>query len=474
MKKRIFSLFMVFALCFVSVDQAYADAGSIIVAGGSVAGVAAGAIAGPAVVAVFCAMMAFGMNVELTKSSEEAGMTKTQFLKNKLQEYCNEAQISANTFNNYILDQANILQNGSISISKKAGQLVQRFCNWLFDNNEVIDTEVGSISDYNAHFSLSGNFIQNGNGIKVNDSTSAYGLQFYTTNDGHYRCCVYRSVEEGPFDTTSYSLNGNYTSEYSSILYGDYYYVVRGITYITSNQSNTIANNSLLPYIGEFDSLQEFLTLFNAQSISTDTITGSESDYDVSKNVLNPADNETIVITPNINIPVPVDKDVTIDVNEYLDIIKDLIDGVADDVISAIDDVTGVPITIEFDPTQDWDPTIELEDNTDLPVEDDRTPVVPDELIPVDYDLEPLKFDLKGFFPFCIPWDIKDMLSKLNASPVAPSYTVNWYIPIVNETLTFTIDLSPYNDVADILRKMEVLAFCIGLALITRQMILRG
>lgn len=63
------------------------------------------------------------------------------------------------------------------------------------------------------------------------------------------------------------------------------------------------------------------------------------------------------------------------------------------------------------------------------------------------------------------------MISMLSADPVAPRYTVNWHIPIINENLIFTVDLSPFNGVAEICRNMETILFCVGLALVTRSLI---
>ena len=80
MKKIILSLILIMILSFTPVYESYADAGTITIAGGSigVAGLGAAGLAGltgPVVVAVFCAALAFGMDIELTEASEAAGMT---------------------------------------------------------------------------------------------------------------------------------------------------------------------------------------------------------------------------------------------------------------------------------------------------------------------------------------------------------------------------------------------------------------
>lgn len=88
--------------------------------------------------------------------------------------------------------------------------------------------------------------------------------------------------------------------------------------------------------------------------------------------------------------------------------------------------------------------------------------------VPADYAV----IGLQDIFPFCIPFDIYDMIQALNAPPVAPRFE----IPFVIDGLvdyTFVIDLAPFDDLAVLLRDLEFILFCVGLALITRN-IIRG
>ena len=80
--------------------------------------------------------------------------------------------------------------------------------------------------------------------------------------------------------------------------------------------------------------------------------------------------------------------------------------------------------------------------------------------------------DWKGVFPFCVPFDLIDFLSILSASTQAPKFTWRFYVPKVVD-YNIEIDLSPFDSVAEIVRTMELLAFCIGLILLTRN-IIRG
>ena len=79
---------------------------------------------------------------------------------------------------------------------------------------------------------------------------------------------------------------------------------------------------------------------------------------------------------------------------------------------------------------------------------------------------------LPSVFPFCIPFDLYNFVSCLAADPVAPSFTWRFYVPgICDESIE--IDLAEFNNVAQVLRTMELLLFCVGLAFVTRK-IIRG
>lgn len=80
--------------------------------------------------------------------------------------------------------------------------------------------------------------------------------------------------------------------------------------------------------------------------------------------------------------------------------------------------------------------------------------------------------DWKTLFPFCVPFDLIEFLGVLNAEPEAPVIRWRFYVPRVVD-YEIEIDLSVFDSVAQIMRTMELLAFCIGLILLTRN-IIRG
>lgn len=78
--------------------------------------------------------------------------------------------------------------------------------------------------------------------------------------------------------------------------------------------------------------------------------------------------------------------------------------------------------------------------------------------------------DLSKYFPFCIPFDLYDFFSCLRAAPEAP--VINWDVPLPGGgSYPLVMDLSKFDDVAQLLRRLQLLLFCVGLAFKTRDLI---
>lgn len=131
---------------------------------------------------------------------------------------------------------------------------------------------------------------------------------------------------------------------------------------------------------------------------------------------------------------------------------SDVIEGIE----SAFDDAEIPATTITYEGEQ------EVNDQ----VEDTQTESVSQNVS--DYQVN----GLVSVFPFCIPFDLYNFVASLAADPVAPSFTWRFYVPgICDESIE--IDLSEFDAAAQILRTMELLLFCVGLAFVTRK-IIRG
>lgn len=83
---------------------------------------------------------------------------------------------------------------------------------------------------------------------------------------------------------------------------------------------------------------------------------------------------------------------------------------------------------------------------------------------------------LESLFPFCLPFDLVDFFQVLAAEPEAPHF--QWPIRYMAsdgpKEYVVDIDLSPFDPAAAILRNMELLAFIVGLIIITREKMIRG
>lgn len=64
-------------------------------------------------------------------------------------------------------------------------------------------------------------------------------------------------------------------------------------------------------------------------------------------------------------------------------------------------------------------------------------------------------------FPFSIPWDLYNLFSQLTGTAVAPSVTLPG--AMFGASGSYTVDLSPWNSVASVLRGAELLAFDVGM-----------
>ena len=80
--------------------------------------------------------------------------------------------------------------------------------------------------------------------------------------------------------------------------------------------------------------------------------------------------------------------------------------------------------------------------------------------------------DLRNKFPFCIPWDIAKVFSKLKVNArQAPHISWRFNPPNTPLDYTFNLDLEDFEDAAALLRTLELLGFIVGLGFATRYLI---
>lgn len=76
---------------------------------------------------------------------------------------------------------------------------------------------------------------------------------------------------------------------------------------------------------------------------------------------------------------------------------------------------------------------------------------------------------LKDFFPFCIPFDLYNMMHALCAEPEAPKF--QFATSFLGQVYTVDIDLSAWDNVAATIRYMVVAIYIVALAVATRKFI---
>lgn len=82
--------------------------------------------------------------------------------------------------------------------------------------------------------------------------------------------------------------------------------------------------------------------------------------------------------------------------------------------------------------------------------------------------------DLTQYFPFCIPFDISLLFQKFEAEAEAP--VIEWPVPVPGQEEPYLVrlDFSAFDDVAALLRKLELIAFAVGLCFLTKNLIQGG
>lgn len=139
--------------------------------------------------------------------------------------------------------------------------------------------------------------------------------------------------------------------------------------------------------------------------------------------------------------------------------IKDIVEDVPKDIYDK-----------KFDPAPPsiLDPSIPpiIPPNPDLP------PVVnPNPDVTAPEDVQPYIVRLGDVFPFCVPFDIYHMVTLFAAEPEAPHAKWEFSLPFTGGTYEVEWDLREWDEVAALCRKLELILFCVGLAVVTSKLI---
>lgn len=102
-------------------------------------------------------------------------------------------------------------------------------------------------------------------------------------------------------------------------------------------------------------------------------------------------------------------------------------------------------------------------------------PTIPDKTDVTNEDIQQslegaTTIDLRSVFPFCIPWDIYNLILIFDTGEDREAPHITFTFPF-NENWVVDVDLAEYNSVAAILRLLELIVFIVGLMVATRSLI---
>lgn len=103
-------------------------------------------------------------------------------------------------------------------------------------------------------------------------------------------------------------------------------------------------------------------------------------------------------------------------------------------------------------------------------------PVLPPEVNPnpdveAPEDIAPFTVKLGEVFPFCIPFDVYHMVTMFAAEPEAPAATWEFTLPWSGQECEVSWSLEEWDEVAKLCRSLELVLFCVGLAVVTSKVI---
>lgn len=87
-------------------------------------------------------------------------------------------------------------------------------------------------------------------------------------------------------------------------------------------------------------------------------------------------------------------------------------------------------------------------------------------------DVTPYTVKIGEVFPFCIPFDLYHMVTMFSAEPEAPHAKWTFSLPWApQQEYKVEWDLKKFDELAELCRKLELVLFCVGLAVVTSKLI---
>lgn len=483
LKKIICILLSCLILCNTCVTT-YADAGTaalLVSAGGfDFAAMGAttatiGSIALPVVVVIAIVLVsAYGVETYLNKNAD-TWVEKKAFMQSKIMEYKTHLGVSLNELMSNMVTGLTVTSAGVIEFTNTCSSYWNDFYTWLVSSN-VVYSQAPTGGAY-----LGSQQVLDITNVTIYTTAynSTYKYKKFFTNDGSKIYSLYFSANNTILlFTTSSAIYANYSRDGltwlgNSANMGNNIIGITGENvdispwgkcYLISNDVTNSFNDGLRDNFNNIDGIISGVELTSSSALAwiLAHLKGiSISDIPALGNALvgNPSQviDDALALDPSIADELEVPAGTVVDPVDYIGIIDDIIGGEETTPIDGVD----VPLPIVIDPTVD-------------PVDDTTFDPVPEPLPDVGDTLTgSYMFDLTSIFPFCLPFDFLYLIKTLNAEPTAPKITVPLHFAnVVN--YDFTIDLSMFNGVANILRMGETILFISGLIWFTRSLIIRS
>lgn len=98
--------------------------------------------------------------------------------------------------------------------------------------------------------------------------------------------------------------------------------------------------------------------------------------------------------------------------------------------------------------------------------------ITPEDVVPTVAALSPpasflqtLQTTMTTKFPFCLPFDLFKILQAFYVAPEAPVFSLSFHDPFSNGDFSITVDLSPWDEVAAVVRNFEAMILLAGFCL---------
>lgn len=317
-----------------------------------------------------------------------------------------------------------------------------------------------------------------------NSSTHDISIKLDVSSDLYYKW--YDSEMSTPMSDFSYSLNKTIPARckftgYLRYVHTSYGYYVPQVVLVNYNMDT---GKCMSHYTAEFDSSNPN-TDFNCRLFGSDSFYSGTFDLKVSGPSLSDLYG-SICVDGIINLP-KVDDKTDDDVLPYLDSDSISISNSkvqANDLVAENVDASDIAKDLGYEGTLDLSRAIddgvsidkadtkeiELPGEDNINKDDFSTPSK------VKLNFTPLYLNLKDKFPFCLPWDLYNVIKGLVSEKKCPSYEISFAdTPLVGgKNSKFTIDFKKFDKLINILRYFELLAFVAFLIKKTNDLLGRG